>query len=42
MVLGGISIFDRELLMTSFDPIKESKIGELQAHFDIIPGTDPG
>lgn len=41
VVLGGISIFDRELLMTAFEPIKESKIGELKARFDIILGRTP-
>ena len=41
VVLGGISMFDRELLMTEFKPIKGSKIGELAAHFDIILGRTP-
>ena len=38
---GGISVFDRELLMTEFKPIKGSKIGELAAKFDIILGRTP-
>jgi protocatechuate 3,4-dioxygenase beta subunit len=41
VVRGGISVFDRELLMTDFKPIKGSKIGELAAHFDIILGRTP-
>jgi protocatechuate 3,4-dioxygenase beta subunit len=41
VVLEGISIFDRELLMTEFQPIKGSKIGELAANFDIILGRTP-
>ena len=41
VVLEGISLFDRELLMTEFRPIPESKIGELAAHFDIILGRTP-
>jgi protocatechuate 3,4-dioxygenase, beta subunit len=41
VVLGGISMFDRELLMTKFEPIKGSKTGELAAKFDIILGRTP-
>jgi protocatechuate 3,4-dioxygenase, beta subunit len=41
VVRGGISVFDRELLMTEFKPIKGSKIGELAARFDIILGRTP-
>ena len=41
VVLGGIGMFDRELLMAEFKPIKGSKIGELAAHFDIILGRTP-
>ena len=41
VVLEGIGIFDRELLMTEFKPIKGSKIGELAASFDIILGRTP-
>jgi protocatechuate 3,4-dioxygenase beta subunit len=41
VVRGGISVFDRELLMTEFKPIKGSKIGELAAKFDIILGRTP-
>jgi protocatechuate 3,4-dioxygenase beta subunit len=41
VVLAGITAFDRELLMTEFKPIKESKIGELAAHFDIVLGRTP-
>lgn len=32
---------DRELVMVDFKPIKESKIGELAAKFDIILGVTP-
>ena len=41
VVLGGIGMFDRELLMAEFKPVKGSKIGELAAHFDIILGRTP-
>ena len=41
VVRGGISVFDRELLMTEFKPIKGSKIGELAAKFEIILGRTP-
>jgi protocatechuate 3,4-dioxygenase, beta subunit len=33
IVRGGISVFDRELLMTEFRPMPGSKIGELTANF---------
>jgi protocatechuate 3,4-dioxygenase beta subunit len=41
VVRGGINVFDRELLMTEFKPIKGSKIGQLAAKFDIILGRTP-
>jgi protocatechuate 3,4-dioxygenase beta subunit len=41
VVRGGISVFDRELLMTEFKAINGSKIGELAARFDIILGRTP-
>jgi protocatechuate 3,4-dioxygenase beta subunit len=41
VVQGGISLFDRELLMTEFTPLKGSKIGELAATFDIVLGRTP-
>jgi protocatechuate 3,4-dioxygenase beta subunit len=41
VVRGGISVFDRELLMTEFRPIPGSKIGELAATFDVILGRTP-
>jgi len=31
----------RELVQTEFKPIKESKVGELAAHFDIVIGRTP-
>jgi protocatechuate 3,4-dioxygenase beta subunit len=33
--------FERELVMVDFEPIKESKIGELSARFDIVAGVTP-
>lgn len=41
VVREGIGLFDRELLMTDFIPIKGSKIGELAASFDIVLGRTP-
>lgn len=41
VVLGGITVFDRELLMTEFRPLPGSKTGELAARFDIILGRTP-
>ncbi len=32
---------ERELIQTDFKPIKESKIGELAANFDIVVGVTP-
>ena len=32
---------DRELVQTDFKPIKESKIGELAAIFDVVIGKTP-
>jgi protocatechuate 3,4-dioxygenase, beta subunit len=32
---------DRELVQTEFKPMKDSKIGELAAHFDIVIGRTP-
>lgn len=41
-VLRGVrDVVDRELVMVDFKPIKESKIGELSARFDIILGLTP-
>jgi protocatechuate 3,4-dioxygenase beta subunit len=41
-VLGGIrDPFDRELVLVDFKPVKESKIGELTARFDIVLGQTP-
>ena len=36
---GGL--LERELVMADFTPIKESKIGELAAKFDIVLGRTP-
>ena len=41
VVLEGLGMFDRELLMAEFKPVKGSKTGELAAHFDIILGRTP-
>jgi protocatechuate 3,4-dioxygenase beta subunit len=41
VVRGGIGLFDRELLMAEFKPIKDSKIGELAAHFELVLGRTP-
>jgi protocatechuate 3,4-dioxygenase beta subunit len=38
---GGIGVFDRELLRVEFKPIKDSKVGELSAHFEIVLGKTP-
>jgi protocatechuate 3,4-dioxygenase beta subunit len=32
---------ERELVLVDFRPVKESKIGELSAHFDIVVGLTP-
>jgi len=32
---------DRELMMVDFKPMKESKVGELTAHFEIVLGRTP-
>ena len=40
MVLAGVTDpFERELVLVDFEPIKESKIGELSAKFDIVIGA---
>jgi len=42
MVLGGIrNLVDRELVLVDFKPLKDSKIGELSARFDIVVGVTP-
>jgi protocatechuate 3,4-dioxygenase beta subunit len=38
---GGLSVFERELLRVDFKPLKDSTIGELAAHFEIILGRTP-
>jgi protocatechuate 3,4-dioxygenase beta subunit len=41
-VLGEIrDPFNRELVLVDFKPLKESKIGELTANFDIVVGVTP-
>jgi protocatechuate 3,4-dioxygenase, beta subunit len=41
-VLSGLrDPLDRELVLVDFKPIKESKIGELSANFDIVVGVTP-
>ncbi|MGA2253741.1 MAG: intradiol ring-cleavage dioxygenase [Thermoguttaceae bacterium] len=42
MVLRGIrNLVDRELVLVDFKPVKDSKIGELSARFDIVVGVTP-
>lgn len=38
---GTRDLIDRELLVTDFRPIKESKLGEYAASFDIVVGRTP-
>jgi protocatechuate 3,4-dioxygenase beta subunit len=38
---GGLTLFERELLQVDFTPVKDSKIGELAAHFEIVLGRTP-
>jgi protocatechuate 3,4-dioxygenase beta subunit len=41
-VVGGVrDLIDRELVMTDFKPVKDSKIGEVQAYFEIVIGLTP-
>jgi protocatechuate 3,4-dioxygenase beta subunit len=41
-VLGGVrDPLDRELLLVDFKPLKDSKIGELSARFDVVVGLTP-
>jgi protocatechuate 3,4-dioxygenase beta subunit len=41
-VLGEIrDPFNRELVLVDFKPVKESKVGELSARFDIVVGATP-
>jgi len=41
VVNGGITTFEKELLMADFKPLANSKVGELTADFDIILGVTP-
>lgn len=41
-VFAGVrDLVDRELVMADFTPVKDSKIGEMQARFDIVLGRTP-
>lgn len=41
-VFGGVrDVIDRELILVDFKPVKDSKIGELQAYFEIVLGLTP-
>lgn len=41
-VYGGVrDLVDRELVLADFIPMKDSKIGEYRAHFDIVLGRTP-
>ncbi|HWE95281.1 MAG TPA: protocatechuate 3,4-dioxygenase [Tepidisphaeraceae bacterium] len=39
--MGVRDVVDRELVMADFVPIKESKVGELSAQFDVVIGRTP-
>jgi protocatechuate 3,4-dioxygenase, beta subunit len=38
---GTRDLVDRELLLADFNPVRESKVGELAARFDIVVGRTP-
>jgi protocatechuate 3,4-dioxygenase, beta subunit len=38
---GAGGAFERELVLVDFKPLKDSKIGELSANFDIVVGVTP-
>jgi protocatechuate 3,4-dioxygenase beta subunit len=38
---GVRDLIDRELVLVDFKPVKDSKIGEFSAHFDIVLGRTP-
>ena len=38
---GTRDLIDRELILGDFKPIKDSKVGELSVHFDLILGRTP-
>lgn len=41
-VYGGVrDLVDRELCLADFIPVKDSKMGEYRAHFDIVLGRTP-
>jgi protocatechuate 3,4-dioxygenase beta subunit len=40
-IFTEMDAFDRELTSADFKPIRESKIGELSAHFNIVLGRTP-
>lgn len=41
-VYSGVGdLIDRELVLADFNPVKDSKIGEVQARFDIVLGRTP-
>lgn len=41
-VYGGVrDLVDRELCLADFVPVKDSKLGEYRAHFDIVLGRTP-
>jgi protocatechuate 3,4-dioxygenase beta subunit len=41
-IFGGVrDVIDRELLLADFKPVKDSKIGELQAYYEIVVGLTP-
>jgi protocatechuate 3,4-dioxygenase beta subunit len=38
-LLRGVDVIARETVLVDFQPIKDSKIGELSANFDVVLGT---
>jgi protocatechuate 3,4-dioxygenase beta subunit len=40
-IVNELNVLDRELVMVEFKPVKESKVGELAARFDIVLGRTP-
>ena len=41
MFSGARDLIDRELLVTDFKPVPDSKTGEFSARFDIVLGRTP-
>jgi protocatechuate 3,4-dioxygenase beta subunit len=41
IAIGGLTLFEQELLQAEFKPVKGSKTGELAAQFEIVLGRTP-